>query len=86
MIAARRNMQDAEALSYAAFKQTGINLNTRFKVHVIPNNGQQIKQTTLNCRNPSRKLWKPSSNFGEPLRLERRVHDDAAAFAQCSAE
>lgn len=31
MIAARRNVQDAEALSYAAFKQTGINLNTRFK-------------------------------------------------------
>jgi uncharacterized protein with ParB-like and HNH nuclease domain len=31
MIAARRNMPDAETLSYAAFKQTGINLNTRFK-------------------------------------------------------
>ena len=31
MIAARRNVTDAEPLSYAAFKQTGINLNTRFK-------------------------------------------------------
>jgi uncharacterized protein with ParB-like and HNH nuclease domain len=31
MIAARRNVQDAEPLSYSAFKQTGINLNTRFK-------------------------------------------------------
>ena len=31
MIAARRNVQNAEPLSYAAFKQTGINLNTRFK-------------------------------------------------------
>lgn len=31
MIAARRNVQDAKPLSYAAFKQTGINLNTRFK-------------------------------------------------------
>jgi uncharacterized protein with ParB-like and HNH nuclease domain len=31
MIAARRNVQDAEPLSYAGFKQTGINLNTRFK-------------------------------------------------------
>jgi hypothetical protein len=31
MIAARRNVQDAEPLSYAAFKQTGINLNLRFK-------------------------------------------------------
>ncbi len=31
MIAARRNVQDAEPLSYAAFKQTGSNLNTRFK-------------------------------------------------------
>lgn len=30
-IAARRNVTDAEPLSYAAFKQTGINLNTRFK-------------------------------------------------------
>jgi Protein of unknown function DUF262/Protein of unknown function (DUF1524) len=31
MIAARRNVKEAEPLSYAAFKQTGINLNTRFK-------------------------------------------------------
>ena len=31
MIAARRNVQDAAPLSYPAFKQTGINLNTRFK-------------------------------------------------------
>jgi hypothetical protein len=31
MIASRRNVQVAEPLSYAAFKQTGINLNTRFK-------------------------------------------------------
>jgi uncharacterized protein with ParB-like and HNH nuclease domain len=30
-IASRRNVQVAEALSYAAFKQTGSNLNTRFK-------------------------------------------------------
>jgi len=31
MIADRRNVKQAEPLSYAAFKQTGINLNTRFK-------------------------------------------------------
>jgi hypothetical protein len=31
MIAARRNVTEAEPLSYVAFKQTGINLNTRFK-------------------------------------------------------
>ena len=31
MIASRRNVQDAEPLSYAAFRQTGINLNIRFK-------------------------------------------------------
>lgn len=31
MIAARRNVQGAEALSYSAFKQTGVNLSTRFK-------------------------------------------------------
>jgi hypothetical protein len=31
MIASRRNVSDAEPLSYAAFRQTGINLNTRFK-------------------------------------------------------
>lgn len=30
-IATRRNVAEAEPLSYAAFKQTGINLNTRFK-------------------------------------------------------
>jgi uncharacterized protein with ParB-like and HNH nuclease domain len=31
VIGARRNVQEAEPLSYAAFRQTGINLNTRFK-------------------------------------------------------
>ena len=31
MIAARRNVQTVEPLSYSSFKQTGINLNTRFK-------------------------------------------------------
>jgi len=31
MIAAHRSVKDPEPLSYAAFKQTGINLNTRFK-------------------------------------------------------
>lgn len=31
MIAARRNVDDAEPLSYAAFRQSGINLNIRFK-------------------------------------------------------
>ena len=31
MIAGRRNVSDAEPLSYTAFKQTGINLNKRFK-------------------------------------------------------
>ena len=30
-IASRRNVPDAEPLSYASFRQTGINLNTRFK-------------------------------------------------------
>jgi len=30
-IAARRNVDEAEPLSYAAFRQTGVNLNTRFK-------------------------------------------------------
>lgn len=31
MIAAQRNVDDAEPLSYAAFRQSGINLNIRFK-------------------------------------------------------
>ena len=31
VIAARRNAEDAEPLSYAAFKQTGVNLDLRFK-------------------------------------------------------
>ena len=31
VIASRRNLAEAEPLSYAVFKQTGINLNTRFK-------------------------------------------------------
>ena len=31
MIAAHRSVKDPEPLSYAALKQTGINLNTRFE-------------------------------------------------------
>jgi len=53
MIAARRNMQDAEALSYAAFKQTGINLNTRFKRYFFARiDGFLAENMNLNPKHP----------------------------------
>ncbi len=48
-IAARRNVSEAEPLSYAAFKQTGINLNTRFKRYFFARIDQFLaEETNLN--------------------------------------
>ena len=53
MIAARRNVQDAEPLSYAAFKQTGINLNTRFKRYFFARiDGFLAENMNLNPKHP----------------------------------
>lgn len=53
MIASRRNMQDAEAMSYAAFKQTGINLNTRFKRYFFARvDGFLAENMNLNPKHP----------------------------------
>lgn len=53
MIAARRNVQDAEPLSYAAFKQTGINLNTRFKRYLFARVDEFLAENmNLNPKHP----------------------------------
>lgn len=53
MIAARRNVQYAEPLSYAAFKQTGINLNTRFKRYFFARVDEFLaKNMNLNPKHP----------------------------------
>ena len=53
IIAARRNVQDAEPLSYAAFKQTGINLNTRFKRYFFARVDEFLAQNmNLNPKHP----------------------------------
>ena len=53
MIAARRNVQEAEPLSYAAFKQTGINLNTRFKRYFFARIDEYLaEQMNLNPKHP----------------------------------
>jgi uncharacterized protein with ParB-like and HNH nuclease domain len=53
IIAARRNMQDAESLSYVAFKQTGINLNTRFKRYFFARiDGFLAENMNLNPKHP----------------------------------
>ncbi|MGO9834564.1 MAG: DUF262 domain-containing protein [Polyangiaceae bacterium] len=53
MIAARRNVQEAEPLSYAAFKQTGINLNTRFKRYFFARIDEFLaEQMNLNPKHP----------------------------------
>ena len=52
-IAARRNVTEAEPISYAAFKQTGINLNTRFKRYFFARIDEFLaKQTNLNVKHP----------------------------------
>lgn len=52
-IASRRNVQDAEPLSYSAFKQTGINLNTRFKRYFFARIDEFLaEQMNLNVKHP----------------------------------
>ena len=52
-IADRRNVTEAEPLSYAAFKQTGINLNTRFKRYFFARIDEFLaKQMNLNMKHP----------------------------------
>lgn len=52
-IASRRNMAEAEPLSYAAFKQTGINLNTRFKRYFFARIDEFLAdQMNLNVKHP----------------------------------
>jgi uncharacterized protein with ParB-like and HNH nuclease domain len=53
MIAARRNVQDAEPLTYVAFKQTGINLNTRFKRYFFARIDEFLAESmNLNPKHP----------------------------------
>jgi uncharacterized protein with ParB-like and HNH nuclease domain len=53
IIAARRNVQDAEPLSYAAFRQTGINLNTRFKRYFFARIDEFLAESmNLNPKHP----------------------------------
>jgi uncharacterized protein with ParB-like and HNH nuclease domain len=52
-IAARRNVAEAEPLSYAAFKQTGINLNTRFKRYFFARIDEFLAEhMNLNLKHP----------------------------------
>jgi len=53
VIATRRNVRDAEPLSYAAFKQTGINLNTRFKRYFFARIDEFLAENmNLNLKHP----------------------------------
>ena len=52
-IAARRNVDEAEPLSYAAFRQTGINLNLRFKRFFFARIDQFLAESmNLNPKHP----------------------------------
>lgn len=52
-IAARRNVVEVEPLSYASFRQTGINLNTRFKRYFFARIDEFLaKGMNLNPRHP----------------------------------
>jgi hypothetical protein len=53
MIATRRNVPDAETLSYAAFKQTGSNLSPRFKRYFFARVDEFLaKNMNLNSKHP----------------------------------
>jgi Protein of unknown function DUF262/Protein of unknown function (DUF1524) len=53
MIAARRNVDEAAPLSYAAFKPSGINLNTRFKRYFFARIDEFLaKNMNLNSKHP----------------------------------
>lgn len=53
MIAARRNVEDAEPLSYAAFRQSGINLNIRFKRYFFARIDEFLAENmNMNPRHP----------------------------------
>ena len=77
MIAARRNVEDAEPLSYAAFKQTGINLNTRFNRYFFArideflaenmNLNRSIRWPILS-RKPAQRRVSTSSTFSPEMR------------------
>lgn len=52
-IAARRNVAEVEPLSYASFRQTGINLNTRFKRYFFARIDEFLaKEMNLNPKHP----------------------------------
>ncbi len=52
-IAARRNVVEVEPLSYASFRQTGINLNTRFKRYFFARIDEFLAQEmNLNAKHP----------------------------------
>jgi uncharacterized protein with ParB-like and HNH nuclease domain len=53
MIAARRNVKEADPISYAAFKQTGMNLNTRFKRYFFARIDEFLADNmNLNAKHP----------------------------------
>ena len=53
MIATKRNVEDVEPLSYTSFRQTGINLNTRFKRYFFARIDEFLaKEMNLNMKHP----------------------------------
>ena len=79
MIAARRNVQDAEPLSYAAFKQTGSNLNTRFKRYFFARIDDFLAENmNMNPKHPMYELVtrtgaKSGFHVAQPVVLAREV-------------
>ena len=53
---------------------------------MVSDDGEQVPETTVNCFDPFRELGQPRREFREPLRFERGVDNDAAAFPECTAQ
>ncbi len=81
-IAARRNVTEAKPLSYSAFKQTGINLNTRFKRYFFARIDEFIaKQMNLNVKHPIADLvTKTSAKTGFHVEHILSLNDENKAF------
>lgn len=83
MIAARRNVDDAEPLSYAAFRQSGINLNIRFKRYFFARVDEFLAENmSMNPRHPIHPLVSNNGNVNgfHVEHILSRNEDNATLF------
>lgn len=83
MIAVRRNVDDTEPLSYAAFRQSGINLNIRFKRYFFARVDEFLAENmSMNPRHPIHPLVSNNGNVNgfHVEHILSRNEDNATLF------